>query len=104
MAERRILVLYGSQTGTAEDMAERLGKEARRRHFTCRVDAIDSYNIANLVHEQLVIFVCATTGQGDPPDNMKNFWRFVFRRNLPHNSLCRMDFAVLGLGDSSYPK
>ncbi|XP_066436130.1 NADPH-dependent diflavin oxidoreductase 1 isoform X2 [Eleutherodactylus coqui] len=104
MAERRILVLYGSQTGTAEDMAERLGKEARRRHFTCRVDAIDSHNIANLVHEQLVIFVCATTGQGDPPDNMKNFWRFVFRRNLPHNSLCQMDFAVLGLGDSSYPK
>lgn len=103
-AERRILVLYGSQTGTAEDMAERLGRDARRRHFTCRVDALDLYNIASLVHEQLVIFVCATTGQGDPPDNMKNFWRFIFRRNLPHNSLCRMDYAVLGLGDSSYPK
>ncbi|KAM3910991.1 NADPH-dependent diflavin oxidoreductase 1 [Leptodactylus fuscus] len=104
MTERKILILYGSQTGTAEDMAERLGREARRRHFTCRVDSIDSYNIANLVHEQLVIFVCATTGQGDPPDNMKNFWRFIFRRNLPHNSLCQMDYAVLGLGDSSYPK
>ncbi|XP_069842511.1 NADPH-dependent diflavin oxidoreductase 1 isoform X2 [Dendropsophus ebraccatus] len=85
-------------------MAERLGREARRRHFTCRVESIDAYSIANLVHEQLVIFVCATTGQGDPPDNMKNFWRFVFRRNLPHNSLCQMDYAVLGLGDSSYPK
>ncbi|KAG8549501.1 hypothetical protein GDO81_020980 [Engystomops pustulosus] len=85
-------------------MAERLGREARRRHFTCRVDSIDSYNIANLIHEHLAVFVCATTGQGDPPDNMKNFWRFIFRRNLPHNSLCQMDFAVLGLGDSSYPK
>ncbi|XP_073496614.1 NADPH-dependent diflavin oxidoreductase 1 isoform X2 [Phyllobates terribilis] len=85
-------------------MAERLGREARRRHFTCRVDSIDRYNIVNLVHEQLVIFVCATTGQGDPPDNMKNFWRFIFRRNLPHNSLCQMDYAVLGLGDSSYSK
>ncbi|XP_073414359.1 NADPH-dependent diflavin oxidoreductase 1 isoform X2 [Dendrobates tinctorius] len=90
--------------GTAEDMAERVGREARRRHFTCQVDSIDSYNIVNLVHEQLVIFVCATTGQGDPPDNMKNFWRFIFRRHLPHNSLCQMDYAVLGLGDSSYSK
>lgn len=25
----------------------------------------------NLINEPLVIFVCATTGQGDPPDNMK---------------------------------
>ncbi|XP_073908844.1 NADPH-dependent diflavin oxidoreductase 1 isoform X6 [Castor canadensis] len=35
---------------------------------------------------------------------MKNFWRFIFRKNLPSNSLCQMDFAVLGLGDSSYTK
>ncbi|XP_075690961.1 NADPH-dependent diflavin oxidoreductase 1 [Rhinoderma darwinii] len=103
-SDRKILILYGSQTGTAEDMAERLGREARRRHFTCRVDSLDSYSIVNLVHEPLVIFVCATTGQGDPPDNMKNFWRFIFRRNLPHNSLSQMDYTVLGLGDSSYPK
>lgn len=104
MAERKILVLFGSQTGTAEDMADRIGREARRRHFACRVEALDSYSVVNLIHETLVIFVCATTGQGDPPDNMKNFWRFIFRRNLPQNSLCRMDYAVLGLGDSSYPK
>uniref|UniRef100_A0A8C6ERN1 NADPH-dependent diflavin oxidoreductase 1 n=1 Tax=Marmota marmota marmota TaxID=9994 RepID=A0A8C6ERN1_MARMA len=59
---------------------------------------------ANLIREPLVVFVCATTGQGDPPDNMKNFWRFIFRKNLPSTSLCQMDFAVLGLGDSSYAK
>nr|KAF6486099.1 NADPH dependent diflavin oxidoreductase 1 [Rousettus aegyptiacus] len=58
----------------------------------------------NLINEPLVIFVCATTGQGDPPDNMKNFWSFIFRKHLPLTSLCQMDFAVLGLGDSSYAK
>ncbi|XP_053552200.1 NADPH-dependent diflavin oxidoreductase 1 [Bombina bombina] len=104
MADRKLLILFGSQTGTAEDTAERIGREAKRRHFSCKVEALDSYNVANLIKEPLVIFVCATTGQGDPPDNMKNFWRFVFRRNLPQNSLCQMDYAVLGLGDSSYPK
>ncbi|XP_012639928.1 NADPH-dependent diflavin oxidoreductase 1 isoform X2 [Microcebus murinus] len=104
MPSLQLLVLFGSQTGTAQDVSERLGREARRRHLCCRVQALDSYPVVNLINEPLVIFVCATTGQGDPPDNMKNFWRFIFRKNLPSTSLCRMDFAVLGLGDSSYAK
>ncbi|XP_023485220.1 NADPH-dependent diflavin oxidoreductase 1 isoform X6 [Equus przewalskii] len=104
MPTPRLLVLFGSQTGTAQDVSERLGREARRRRLGCLVQALDSYPVVNLINEPLVIFVCATTGQGDPPDNMKNFWRFIFRKNLPSTSLCQMDFAVLGLGDSSYAK
>ncbi|XP_063552976.1 NADPH-dependent diflavin oxidoreductase 1 isoform X11 [Gorilla gorilla gorilla] len=104
MPSPQLLVLFGSQTGTAQDVSERLGREARRRRLGCRVQALDSYPVANLINEPLVIFVCATTGQGDPPDNMKNFWRFIFRKNLPSTALCQMDFAVLGLGDSSYAK
>eukprot|EP00074_Homo_sapiens_P066810 XP_011516847.1 NADPH-dependent diflavin oxidoreductase 1 isoform X1 [Homo sapiens] len=104
MPSPQLLVLFGSQTGTAQDVSERLGREARRRRLGCRVQALDSYPVVNLINEPLVIFVCATTGQGDPPDNMKNFWRFIFRKNLPSTALCQMDFAVLGLGDSSYAK
>ncbi|XP_043326111.1 NADPH-dependent diflavin oxidoreductase 1 isoform X2 [Cervus canadensis] len=104
MPSSRLLVLFGSQTGTAQDVSERLGREARRRQLNCRVQALDSYPVVNLINEPLVIFVCATTGQGDPPDNMKSFWRFIFRRSLPSTALCQMDFAVLGLGDSSYTK
>ncbi|XP_036383266.1 NADPH-dependent diflavin oxidoreductase 1 [Megalops cyprinoides] len=104
MSVPSLLVLYGSQTGTAQDTAERIGRQAKRRWFKVRVEALDSYNVANLISESLVVFVCSTTGQGDPPDNMKNFWRFLFRKSLPAGSLCRLDCAVLGLGDSSYPK
>ncbi|XP_070532421.1 NADPH-dependent diflavin oxidoreductase 1-like [Ptychodera flava] len=104
MDERKILVLFGSQTGTAEDVAERVGREAKRRHMSTKVMAMDTYTITNLIHEPLVVFVCATTGQGDEPDNMKNFWRFLLRKNLPPNSLSQMKYAVLGLGDSSYQK
>ncbi|XP_061164721.1 NADPH-dependent diflavin oxidoreductase 1-like [Saccostrea echinata] len=101
---RKILILYGSQTGTAQDVAERFAREAKRRLLSTRVMALDDYNVANLITEELVLFVCATTGQGDPPDNMKVFWRFILRKNLPTNSLTKMKFAVLGLGDSSYQK
>ncbi|KAM3874568.1 NADPH-dependent diflavin oxidoreductase 1 [Diretmus argenteus] len=104
MESPTLLILYGSQTGTAQDTAQRIGRQAQRRGLKVQVLPLDSYNVVKLISEPLVIFVCATTGQGDPPDNMKNFWRFLFRKSLPAGSLCRLDCAVLGLGDSSYPK
>ncbi|XP_057211902.1 NADPH-dependent diflavin oxidoreductase 1 isoform X2 [Triplophysa rosa] len=104
MNGHNLLVLYGSQTGTAQDTAERIGRQAQRKRMRVRVEALDTYNVGNLISESPVVFVCATTGQGDPPDNMKKFWRFLFRKSLPADSLSRLDCAVLGLGDSSYPK
>lgn len=104
MSVSTLLILYGSQTGTAQDTAQRMARQALRRRLQVQVLPLDSYNVANLISESLVVFVCSTTGQGDPPDNMKNFWRFLFRKSLPVGSLCRLDCAILGLGDSSYPK
>ncbi|XP_046469972.1 NADPH-dependent diflavin oxidoreductase 1 isoform X2 [Neodiprion pinetum] len=65
---------------------------------------MDDYDIKNLISERIVIFVVATAGQGDPPTNMKKFWRFLLRKNLLANSLHNMYYGVLGLGDSSYVK
>ena len=62
------------------------------------------YSQSRLIFEPVVVFVCATTGQGDEPDNMKQFWQFLLRRNLPRDSLSRVKFTVIGLGDSSYQK
>lgn len=59
---------------------------------------------ACLVREVAVVFVCATTGQGDEPANMSKFWRFLLRKSLPPSSLSAVRFAVVGLGDSSYQR
>ena len=103
-SDRRIVVLYGSQTGTAQDVAERISREATRRHISAHAQALDDYPISQLINEKFAIFVVATTGQGDPPDNMMTFWRFILRRNLPSNSLQSLQFGLIGLGDSSYLK
>lgn len=68
------------------------------------VSSMDDYDVTNLIFERLVVFVAATAGQGDAPTNMKKFWRFLLRKNLPANSLQNIKYAVLGLGDSSYQK
>ena len=65
---------------------------------------MDDSDICTLPSKKLAVFVCSTTGQGEEPDNMKTFWRFLLRRDLPSTSLSSMSYAVCGLGDSSYSK
>lgn len=67
-----LVILFGSQTGSAEECAERVAREARRQRFesvTCC--SMDEYDKRLLPQQTLVLFVCSTTGQGEPPDNMK---------------------------------
>lgn len=104
MIDRKLAILYASQTGTAQDMAEEIWRQSKKYHFSGTVEPMNSYDIKNLVNEKIVIFVCSTTGQGDEPDNMKSFWKFLLRKSLPNDSLVGVKFAVIGLGDSSYAK
>lgn len=103
-SSRRLTILYGSQTGTAQDMAEKLYRDSKCYHFSGPVQSMDDYNVRKLIEERLVVFVCSTQGQGDEPDNMRSFWRFLLRKTLPLDSLAGLQYAVLGMGDSSYDK
>lgn len=47
MSIHTLLVLYGSQTGTAQDTAERIGRQAQRRRMRFRVEALDTYNVVS---------------------------------------------------------
>ncbi|XP_034837360.1 NADPH-dependent diflavin oxidoreductase 1 [Maniola hyperantus] len=100
----RLIVLYGSQTFTAQEVAERIWRTTKILGFKGPVQAMDDYPISRLIHEEFALFVCSNTGQGDEPDNMKRFWKFLLRKNLPTNSLVKLKFGVVGLGDSSYSK
>src|SRR5579863_10467918 len=43
-----LLILFGSQTGTAEGIAKRLAKDAEQRGFSPSVLALNEYEKANL--------------------------------------------------------
>ncbi|XP_077293097.1 NADPH-dependent diflavin oxidoreductase 1 isoform X2 [Arctopsyche grandis] len=102
--QKKTVILYGSQTGNAEELSQLLWRQFKLRGFSGPAIAMDDYDIRNLISEELVIFICSTTGDGEEPDNMKKFWKFLLRKNLPHDSLKKLKFGVLGLGDSSYLK
>jgi sulfite reductase alpha subunit-like flavoprotein len=101
---RVLRILYGSQTGNAEDMAKRIGFQAKCHGFSVIVETMDDFNLKDLPKQSLVIFVCSTTGHGQEPENMKNLFNFMRRKDLPKDCLAKMKYAVYGLGDSSYAK
>ena len=100
----RLAILFGSQTGCAEEVARQLASEAIRRRFEPTCCSMDEYDVSALPTERHAIFVVSTTGEGEVPDGMRPFWQFLLRKDLPAGSLGGVRSACFGCGDSSYPK
>ncbi|KAI9885183.1 MAG: hypothetical protein M1823_003022 [Watsoniomyces obsoletus] len=104
LPKRSALILYGSETGTAQDVAEEVGQMLVRLHFATKVVEMNSVDIDSLAQVSIVVFVASTTGQGDLPANGQTFWKSLLRRRLSATYLADIHFSTFGLGDSSYPK
>ncbi|CAE7309666.1 ndor1 [Symbiodinium natans] len=95
-------LFYASQTGTAEEVAWELAREARRRGWPLEPRALDETSIQELSRTKIAIFVVSTTGQGDPPLNMRRLWQEMLSASLPPTLLAEMSYTVFGLGDRRY--
>ena len=61
------VVLYGTQTDTAKAASEELARQALRQGLKPKVMEFDDYPILQLPKTKLVVFVIATTGDGEAP-------------------------------------
>jgi sulfite reductase (NADPH) flavoprotein alpha-component len=95
-------ILFGSQTGNAEALAKRAANEARKLGFAPAVHDLATYAADQLTSARRVLVITSTYGDGDPPDNAKPFWERI--RNGTAPTIAELQYAVLALGDSSYPK
>ncbi|KAI1364471.1 hypothetical protein F5Y08DRAFT_212870 [Xylaria arbuscula] len=102
LGHRKILILYGSETGNSEESAGDIERLARRLHFHTALEEMNDVNLSDLLQYPLVIFVIATTGQGDLPKNARSFWKSLLRKRLLPGCLHQVHFTTFGLGDSSY--
>lgn len=98
------MVFWGSQSGTAEKLAFRLSKEMRQRFGKVTLAAdmsdFDSATIADIPSSKLVIFMLSTYGEGEPSDNVGEFWNWL--SSNAGGTLSQTKFAAFGLGNSNY--
>lgn len=100
-----VTILYGSETGNAQDYAELLHKKLQYYQLKPTLSTLDNYPLKKLVtNTDFLIVFCSTTGQGELPRNSKKFWKFLLKKKLPHDLFNHIKLTTFGLGDSSYPK
>jgi sulfite reductase alpha subunit-like flavoprotein len=94
-----VLFLFGSATGNSESISKRLQSEAIEKGYQATVETLNQYANDKLLNFDVIVIVCATTGNGDPPENSEVFFRWVKK---PQTILKGKYYAVLGLGDTNY--
>lgn len=101
---RNIVIFYGSQTGTAEEFAARLAKEANRFGLKAMVADPEECEMEDLtklpeISNSMAIFCMATYGEGDPTDNAQDFYQWLQDGSV---DLPGVNYAVFALGNKTY--
>lgn len=97
----RVAVISASQTGNARKVAAELQQRLAAAGVNAVHAAAADYKPKNIAGEQLVLLVTSTQGEGEPPEEALSLYKLLSGKKAPQ--LSGLKFAVLGLGDSSYP-
>ncbi|MFB9262107.1 bifunctional cytochrome P450/NADPH--P450 reductase [Bradyrhizobium erythrophlei] len=94
-----MLVLYGSNLGSAEELATRMADLSEINGFATRLGPLDDY-VGKLPEEGGVLIICASYN-GAPPDNATQFVKWL-ESDLPKDAFSKVRYAVFGCGNSDW--
>lgn len=97
----KVTVLSASQTGNAKGVADQLAQALQAVGIEVQRKNAGDYKAKQIADETLLLLVSSTQGDGEPPEEAVSLYKYLFGKKAPQ--LAQLSFAVLGLGDSSYP-
>ncbi|MFM9272361.1 flavodoxin domain-containing protein [Pseudarthrobacter sp. NKDBFgelt] len=94
----RTVILYGTESGNAELVAEDIGEELDGGAAVAISD-MSEFDVAELSSEDFYIIICSTHGDGELPTSARPFHEAL---SAAHPDLSGVKYAMFGLGDSTY--
>ena len=97
---KSLTILYGSQTGNAKSVAQEFKAKLDALNIPATIVSMADYKQKQLKTESYVVIIVSTHGIGEAPDDAVALHSFLAGKKAP--KLNDLNFAVLGLGDTSY--
>lgn len=97
-----IHIISASQTGNARGVAKQLSEKLTALGVAHQHSHAADFKPKSLAENDIILLVTSTQGEGEPPEEAVSLHKFLHGKKAP--KLNDLRFAVLGLGDSSYPK
>ena len=97
----KLTVLYGTESGNSESLADRTVKEAKKRGFQAVMKNMSEISPADLAKAANLLVIVSTWGDGEPPETAISFYKEFMTADL---ALSGVRYSVCALGDTSYEK
>ena len=95
-----LLVLYGSNLGTAEGIAHHVADDARSHGFVTTVAPLDDYT--GKLPKGGAVVVTTSSYNGTSPDNAARFFDWLCNDSLGTDGLKGVNYTVFGVGDHDW--
>jgi cytochrome P450/NADPH-cytochrome P450 reductase len=95
-----LLVLYGSNLGTAEEVAGRIAQDGEAYGFAVKLAPLDDY--AGKLPTEGAVIVTTASYNGTPPDNAAKFCEWVTGPELVPDALKGVKYTVFGCGNRDW--
>lgn len=98
----KLTVLYGTESGNAEKLADLSAKVAKKKGFQTAVKNMSDLALADLAKFENLLVIVSTWGDGEPPESATAFYKEFMNGAAP--DLKKVRFSVCALGDTAYEK
>ena len=92
-------ILYATQTGNAEEVAQNLSSLAKTKGFIVNINEMNHYTMNQFRKLKNVAIVTSTYGEGEVPEMGIEFWKDLESSKI---KISKLNYGLIALGDRSH--